>query len=169
MYRKKISVARLRALWKNSDSHIKITHGSENAYLKKSMDDICFQAELAETSWDYAYVICKGMKRLLEMGVPFQSIIGHNNLLQKLLYLGRDLMQTNPTEHNLFYLGVLVELKIYSKWKHKEFYVFLLNALNAIKNKMDFISLKIKQKLIYKLKKYNSTLYDEFFNKLSSA
>lgn len=169
MQRRKMSFQRLSALWKTSDAHIKVTHGSESAYLKKSMDDICFQAELAETSWEYTYVICTGMKRLFAMGVDHQMIIGHNNLLQKLLYLGRDLMQTTPQEHDLFFLGILIELKIYSKWKSIEFYNFILSALKAIKNNLCFVSEKMKLRLLRKLEKYNLALYQEFVAPLSSA
>lgn len=168
MYRK-MSFQRLSALWEKSNSHIKITHGSENAYIKKSMDDICFQAELAESSLEYAYVICKGMRRLFSTGVHYQIIIGHNNLLQKLLYLGCDLMQTNAKGHDLFYLGVLIELKIYSKWKSIEFYNFLLSALHAIKSNLSFISRRVKEKLLEKLKNYNEILYFEFIRDYSSA
>lgn len=168
MYRK-MSFQRLSALWQGTNTHIKITHGTESAYLKKSMDDICFQAELAETSLEYAQVICKGMQRLFKMGVQCQLIIGHNNLLQKLLYLGRDLMQTNPKGHDLFYLGILIELKIYSKWKTLEFYKFILSALSAIKGNLSFISNKMKNKLLNKLKNYNETLFIEFVGELSSA
>ena len=168
MYRK-ISFHRLSAMWESSDSHIKITHGSESAYLKKSMDDICFQAELAESSWEYAYVICKGMRRLFQMGIQHQLIIGHNNLLQKILYLGSELMQTNPKGHDLFYLGVLIELKIYSKWKSLEFYNFMLNTLKAIKGNVNFISRRVKDKLLGKLKNYNEALYFEFVGEFSSA
>lgn len=168
MYRKK-SFKRLNAMWENSNSHIKITDGTESAYLKKSMDDICFQAELAESSWEYANVICKGMRRLFKMGLAYQKIITHHNLLQKLLYLGRDLMQTNSQGQDLFYLGVLIELKIYSKWKSIEFYTFILSALKAIKNNFKFIGKRVKDKLLLKLKKYNEALYYEMIEELSTA
>lgn len=165
MYRK-MTFHRLSGMWENSDSHVKHTHTSEDAFLKKSMDDICFQAELAVSSLEYTQVICKGMKRLLGMGVGHESIIGHKNLLQKLLYLGRDILQSNHKGEDLFYLGVLIELKIYSKWKSIEFYSFILNALKAIKGKLSFISKKVKEKLFAKLKVYNESLYLEFIEDL---
>lgn len=168
MYRKKLSSKQLNGLWKNTSS-LKISHGSKSSYIKKSMDDICFQAELAETSWDYAHVICKGMQRLLKMGVPAQIIINHQNLLQKLLYLGRDIMQTSQKTSDMFCIGVLIELKIYSKWKQIEFYEFLLNALKMIKEQKSFVTARLKDKLFNKLKVYNKSLFTEFIEEQSSA
>ena len=91
---RKLSYYRLSSLWSRRDYSFNSTEeDASSAFIKKSMDDICFQAELASTTYEYAEVICLGMERLIAQKVPFSLIQRHHNLFQKLFLLGRDLMQ----------------------------------------------------------------------------
>ena len=152
---------RLSSMWEKPQQ-LRLANNAVQAYYKKSMDDICFQAELAESHWDYAYSICSGMKRLFNIGVDINSIINHNNLMQKLIYLGRDIMQTSNKHLDIFYLGVFVEIKIYSMWQTAEFYSFLVSALKMIKKQARFISTQMKNKLIIKLRNFNPEVYRQY-------
>lgn len=172
-----MSYKRLSSLWKHTDheyqtishtnSFVQSNHHLEHLQ-QKSIEDICIKAELAETNWDYAYSICEGMKNLFEMGVPAGRIIAHDNLMHKLLYLGIDIMQASardsidPKNNDMFYLGVFIEIKIYSMWKVIKFYKFIINALKAIKRKMKFISQSLKKKLLLKLKQLNLEIYQQY-------
>lgn len=168
MYRKK-SYKHLSSLWaKHNPTKPRLTVGTVESYYKKSMDDICLQAELSESSNEYASIICSGMQRLIRMGVQYKHIEEHKNLMLKIIYLGRDIMTTSKSKDDLFYIGVLLDLKIIEKLTSLDFFVFIVNALKGLKKKMNFISNRIKLKLIEDLKISNLSLYLQYFeNKLS--
>lgn len=162
--KRKYSYKRLNSLWEKSNSKtINLTYGSAEAYYKKSMDDICFQAELAESNIEYAHAICHGMKHLYKLGVPVEMIQKHHNLLHKLFYLGRDLMDSSKGFNDLFYLGVFIELKIIDKWKEKSFFDFLVSAISGIKKEFVFMSKRICDRLSNELRINNKSLYNKFF------
>lgn len=135
----------------------------QSLVLKKSFDDICYKAELAETIQDYAFVICNGIKRLIKSGHNINEVLNHKNLMQKLFFLGKDMMESSSTQKDMFYLGAFVELKVYSMWHALEFYNFVLNALKMIKKNISFISDSIKERLIARLKSHNFELFNSLF------
>ena len=88
-------------------------HCTENkSFAKKAIDDVCLNADLSETSWDYSYNLCQGMVRLLELGFSTKEMSSHRTLVQKLMRLGRDMMDSGIKEADFFYLGAFVDMKM---------------------------------------------------------
>ena len=162
MQKKMSSKSLYLSMW---ETHVKDVNevNVESLVLKKSFDDICYKAELAETILDYSFVICNGIKRLIKSGHNINEVLKHKNLMQKLFFLGKDMMESSSTQKDMFYLGAFVELKVYSMWHALEFYNFILNALKMIKKNISFISEFIKQKLVTKLKSHNYELFNSLF------
>lgn len=144
---RKYSYQRLGNLWKKNSSAPQVVCGSRESYVKKAIDDVCLKADLGETTWDYSYQLCSGMIRLLELGLGHKELCSHPSLAQKLLRLGRDIMENANSDSDLFYLGALVDLKICSKWRNIEFYRFLVNALDGMKRFVAYLSSKIKERI----------------------
>ena len=96
--KKRYSYKQLSSLWSNKRSkneaiegRVPLVLGSDTVLFKKAMDDICLEADLAETVEEYTSSICRGMERLINLGVEASEIQKHHNLIGKILYLGRDL------------------------------------------------------------------------------
>jgi hypothetical protein len=161
---RKLSYYRLSSMWSRRNySFASTEEDATSAFIKKSMDDICFQAELASSTIEYAEAICQGMERLLDKGVPFSMIQRHHNLFQKLMFLGRDLMQMSSPGLDLFYLGIFIELKIDQEWKSSNFYKLVRNSLLAIKKNMTFLAAHLKNKLLYHLQLERPKLHQVYF------
>jgi len=156
---RKFTYKRLGNLWKDGSFGPKLSHSGRSAFIKKSIDDVCLQADLSETAHDYSYQICSGMVRLLAMGLRQRELVTHKTLVQKLLRLGRDIMDHAQSDTDFFFLGAFVDLKICSKWRNIEFYRFIVDALKGIKKHMTFFSDRIKDKI---LKEYEN-LYPQDF------
>ncbi len=156
---RKFSYKRLGDLWKEGESRPKLSRGGRSSFIKKSIDDVCLQADLSESAHDYSYQICSGMVRLLAMGLGQSELVAHRTLVQKLLRLGRDIMEHAQGNSDFFYLGAFVDLKLCSRWRNIEFYRFLVDALKGIKKHLAFFSERIKNKI---LKEYEK-LYPQDF------
>ena len=115
--------------------------------MKKAIDDVCLSADLSETSWDYSYNLCSGMVRLLELGFSTKEISAHKTLVQKLMQLGRDMMESGKREADFFYLGAFVDMKMATRWRNIAFFKFIMDALLGIKKYMAFFSKKLKERI----------------------
>lgn len=168
---RKFSYKHLGNLWKEGPHGPKLTRGSRDSFIKKAIDDVCLKADLSETAWDYSYSLCSGMIRLLEMGLNQKEFCSHKTLVQKLLHLGRDIMDYAQSDTDFFYLGAFVDLKICSKWRNIEFYRFLVDALTGIKKYLAYFSKGLKEKIRKEYQKYYSRDYEVYFapNLLDSA
>ena len=163
--KRKYSYRKLNSLWeKKLPTKLALTFGSAESYYKKSMDDICFKAELSESPVEYAEAISEGMLHLFKLGVPVDQIRKHHNLMHKLIYFGRDLMECNRGFKELFYLGIFIELKIIDSWKNIKFFQFIKDALKLIKKELSFISNKLKERLEKELQQTNGKLYGQYFS-----
>lgn len=165
--KRKYSYKSLSSLWENTNINSQTHHSSIETDIDfQKMDDLCSEAELASSSSDYAFIICRGMEKLLKSNISVDKIRSHENLFLKLIYLGKDLMECSPLKSELFYLGTFIELKILDKWRDSKFYFILLKALKSIRNNSSFLSSKIKEKIIIQLEIFNSSLYLRYFNQL---
>ena len=123
-------------------------HCTENkSFAKKAIDDVCLNADLSETSWDYSYNLCQGMVRLLELGFSTKEMSSHRTLVQKLMRLGRDMMDSGIKEADFFYLGAFVDMKMATRWRNIAFFKFIMDALLGIKKYMSFFSKKLKDRI----------------------
>lgn len=150
---RKFTYRRLGNLWKEGSQTPKVSRSTKAAFIKKSIDDVCLQADLAESAWDYSFQICSGMVRLLAMGLSQSDLVTHRTLVQKLLRLGRDIMDYANSDTDFFFLGAFVDLKICSKWRNIEFYRFIVDALKGIKKHLAFFSDRIKKKILKEYKR----------------
>lgn len=155
-------------MWSDSGqerSRPKLASGSRGAFIKKSVDDICIAADLSESTWDYSKILCSGMIRLLNMGLEHQELARHNNLVVKLLRLGRDMMECSRSESDLFFLGALVDIKICERWRNVGFYQFVLDALRGIRKHCSFLSEKMKSRI---RREYRKAFPEDFASYFSS-
>lgn len=158
---RKFDPRHLGNLWKDKPTGIKLVRGKRETFIKKSIDDVCLQADLSETTWDYSYNLCSGMIRLLRMGLSQSELCSHRTLVQKLLRLGRDIMEYAQTDTDLFFLGAFVDLKICAKWRNIAFYRFVTDALKGIKKYLSFFSKALKEKI----KREYEDFYPQDFSK----
>jgi hypothetical protein len=164
---RRYSYKQFSSLWSKDQVQreaVPLTYSSEKAFIKKAMDEVCLSAELAEKTSDYTYILCKGMKRLFSIGATPKDVETHRNLLNKILYLGKDILESSQKFSELFYLGVLIEMKMVSKWREVGFYTFLISALKSIKKESRFISKEMKIKLTKLFAKDNTDLYRYYFS-----
>jgi hypothetical protein len=167
--KKRYSYKQLSSLWEShrsssqSSSRIPLSYGSDGVLFKKAMDDICLEADLAETLEEYSLTICQGMKRLIELGVEPQEIQKHHHLIGKILYLGKNLLDGTKRHSEIFYLGIMVDLKIVTRWFDKTFYTFIIKAIKHIVKNIAFISAELKIKLTQSFAKENHELYKFYF------
>jgi hypothetical protein len=157
---KKLSYSRLNSMWAKNSNPV---NSEDDLFFKKSMDDICHQAEMAESTVEYVEVICSGMKQILLKGISTKQIINHENFFKKLTYLGRDLMENSNVKGDLFYIGILLELKILQEINSITFFQFVSNAIKSIKLNINLISKSIKDKLIDEFIRDNYYLYCQYF------
>ncbi len=87
------------------------------------------------------------MIRLLRMGLSHRELCSHRALAQKLMRLGRDIMEYAQKDTDFFFLGAFVDLKMCSKWRNVDFYRFIVDALMGIKKYLAFFSKAIKEKI----------------------
>ena len=131
--------------------------------LKKSIDRICMNADLAESVDVYTQELVDGVVYLYSIGFKPSEIISHSILLQKLLNLGRDILEKTHQDDDLFYLGAFIDLKMAVKWKDLNFYKFLSNALSKITKGIKLFSEKIKIKISDEYQLYFPQEFDLFF------
>ena len=131
--------------------------------LKKTIDSICLKADLAEDVNSYTVELIDGVIHLYSLGFRPSEVITHKILLQKLLSLGRDILEKTHQCDDLFYLGAFIDLKITQKWKDLSFYQFLSNALSKISNGIKLFSEKIKNKISHEYELFYPKEYDLFF------
>ena len=166
--KRRYSYKQLSSLWsqgKNSLSTLNLAQSSEKAFLKKAMDEICLEADLAENTTDYTLILCRGMKRLFKLGVPIGLIQGHHLLLGKIFYLGKDLLEGSVRFSQLFYLGMLMDLKMTLKWRDISFFSFIINSIKSILKGVKFISPELKISLIIEFAKESNDLYRQYFSR----
>lgn len=161
--KRKYSSKNLSGLWENSTPKMISLKENNPNFNQVQMDDLCSKAELATSLGDYAYIICNGVSELLNCGVEPSVIKSHQNLFQKILFLGKDLMECSNFKSEMFFLGAFVELKILEKWKDLKFYSFMLSALKSIRKNVSFLSKRIKQKVIDDLRLFNFDLYRRYY------
>ncbi|MEX0797966.1 MAG: hypothetical protein WD025_00885 [Bacteriovoracaceae bacterium] len=161
---RKYSYKHLGNLWKDNGSQLKLAQGKRQAFIKKAIDDVCLKADLSETTWDYSYHLCFGMIRLLRMGLSQSEMCYHPVLVQKLLRLGRDVMEYAQSDTDFFYLGAFIDLKISSKWRNIQFYRFIVDALLGIKKYLAFFSKTLKTKIQKEYKKLYPRDFDLYFS-----
>ena len=90
---RKIPHKLLNSLWtKQDDNDPRFIRGSRENILRKTIDNICMSADMSVTTNEYAMNLCEGMIYLFKSGFKPSDIISHNILLQKLLSLGKDIM-----------------------------------------------------------------------------
>jgi hypothetical protein len=152
----------LRLLWEGESKIARRQH--REVFLKKAMDGVCMQADLMETTLDYAFELCQGMDSLFKLGASYHALKGHHILMQKLITLGRDLMDTSETESDSFYLGVFLELKLMQQWKQKGFFKLVTSLIDRIRLKGAVFSNKIKKKLQRLLNVQQPAMYRFYFN-----
>jgi hypothetical protein len=168
--KKRYSYKQLSSLWTDHkvpskvNSRLPLSYGSDEVLYKKAMDDICLEADLAESVEEYSLCICKGMKRLIDLGIEPQEVQKHHNLIGKILYFGKDLLDSSKKYSEIFYLGILVDLKIVSKWFDKSFYSFIIKAINHMLKNVSFISVDLKIKLTKSFAVENNELYRFYFS-----
>jgi hypothetical protein len=104
------------------------------------------------------------MKRLIDLGVDASEVQKHHNLIGKILYFGKDLLDSSKRFSELFYLGMLVDMKIVSKWFDKTFYSFIIKAIKHMVKNVSFISIELKIKLTKSFAKENNELYRFYFS-----
>lgn len=164
---RRYSYKQFSSLWSKGQAQresVPLTYSSEKAFIKKAMDEVCLDAELAEKTSDYTYILCKGMKRLFSMGASPKDVEAHRNLLNKILYLGKDVLESSQKFSELFYLGILIEMKMVTRWRDIAFYTFLVSALKSIMKENRFISKEMKIKLTKLFAKDNTELYRYYFS-----
>ncbi len=156
MYRK-INRQRLNNLWSSKDKL------EDKQTLEQCLDELCYQTELAECTWDYAFRFCQGIKKIFSRGVDPNKLKEHKLFTLKLLNLGQDLLECSGPSSDLYYLGGFIELKILDEWKNVKFYEFIVQVLKHIKKKIGFFSKKVKLKIIERIQRYNPELYRIYF------
>lgn len=160
---RKFSPKQLGNLWKEGPGAPKLAQGARSSYIKKAIDDVCLQADLSDTAWEYSFNICSGMVRLLEMGLGQKELCAHRALVQKLLRLGRDIMDYAQSDTDFFFLGAFIDLKICQKWRNIQFYRFVMDALRGIKKYLAFFSKNLKEKIRKEYQKYYPRDYELYF------
>lgn len=131
----------------------------EQVYYKKAMDALCLRADLQENVLDYVRELCLGMHDLSTIGLRSKHFQHHPILLQKILSMGRDLMDQFRVGADAFYLGVFLELRLVSKWHEKGFFFMLVKMIDQIRQNAKVFSETIKNKLLNLLKQHNPGLY----------
>lgn len=171
--KRRYSFKQLNSLWSHKPSSITIkvnlAQSSETAFLKKMMDEICLDADLAESTSEYALILCRGVVRLYKIGVPVDAIKQHQQIWGKILFLGKDILQNSKPFSDLFYLGLLIEIKVTSKWREPSFFKFLVNALKTVACDLKFMSSKVKEKLIVLFKEKSLELYRFYFININDS
>jgi hypothetical protein len=161
---RKIPQHLLQSLWSKQDNQkVKFVRGSRENVLKKTIDNICLSADLSETSHDYATSLCDGMVYLYSVGFRPSDIISHNLLLQKLLNLGRDLMEYSTEDSDVFYLGAFIDIKMTHSWKDLKFFKLLLSMLNKLQKMTHIFTSKIKLKIKQEYQLYYPDEFTKFF------
>lgn len=161
---RKIPQHLLKSLWsQNEQKSIKFVRGSRENVLKKTIDNICLSADLSERSDDYAASLCEGMVYLYSVGFKPSDIISHNLLLQKLLNLGRDLMEYSSQDDDIFYLGAFIDIKMTYSWKDLKFFKLILNMIKKLKNMTHVFSHNLRLKISKEFKVYYPDDYAIFF------
>ena len=161
---RKIPQHLLKSLWSQNDQKsIKFVRGSRENVLKKTIDNICLSADLSERSDDYAASLCEGMVYLYSVGFKPNDIISHSLLLQKLLNLGRDLMEYSSQDDDIFYLGAFIDIKMTFSWKDLKFFKLILNMINKLKNMTHLFSQNLRHKISKEFELYYPDEYAKFF------
>jgi len=137
--------------------------------LQKSLDELCYQTELAECTWDYAFRFCQGIKKIFSKGIDPKKLQEHKLFTLKLLNLGEDLLECSPAHSDLYFLGGFIELKVIDEWKNASFYEFIIEVLKHIKKKVGFFSEQIKQKIVVRIQSYNPKVYRMYFHVYSNS
>ena len=160
---RKFSYKHLGNLWKDKATEPELVQDRRASFMKKAIDDVCLQADLSETTWDYSYQLCWGMIRLLKMGATHSELGRHPLLVQKLLRLGRDVMDCAQTDTDLFFLGAFIDLQICAKWRNVAFYRFVVDALKGIKKYLAFFSQTLKKKITKEYSRLYPKDFEEYF------
>jgi hypothetical protein len=153
-------------LWKDTGQrhdHDRFVNDRRKSLLKKTIDNICMNADLTMNVQDYTSEVVDGIIYLYSIGFKPSEIMSHNLLLQKLLSLGRDILEKTHQGDDMFYLGAFLDLKMTSKWKDINFFKFLKNALNKIHMGIALFSEKLKNKILEEYKLYFPKDFDLFF------
>lgn len=154
-------------LWKDSSprqTHTNFLTNRRSSLLKKTIDSICMSADLTMNVQDYTHEVVDGIIYLYSVGYKPSEIISHNLMLQKLLSLGRDILEKTHQGDDMFYLGAFLDLKMTSKWKDLNFFQFIANALKKISMGIDLFSEKIKEMIFNEYKLYFPKDFDLFFH-----
>lgn len=166
MKRKTSSFKNYQNLWKDSESlkaRSNFIVDRRSSLLKKSIDNICMKADLAENVNAYTQELIDGIIYLYSIGFKPSEIISQGIILQKLLSLGRDILEKTHQDDDLFYLGAFIDLKITSKWKDLNFYKFISNALSKISKGIKLFTEKIKIKISDEYELFFPQEFDLFF------
>lgn len=140
---------------------------NDGSYCKKAIDNLCLQADLAETLQEYIIVLCKGMTELIELGIPRSSMLNHQLLLPKLMRMGSDIIEKSPPGGDQFFIGIFIEIKLPSSWFNLKFFKLILGLLRQVINAKLKLGEKVKYKIMQLAKVRSRTLYDKFFTNKS--
>lgn len=140
----------------------------EQVYFKKAMDGLCLRADLQETTLDYVRELCLGMHDLSLIGLKSSHFQHHPILLQKILAMGRDLMDQFRVGGDAFYLGIFLELKLVSKWHEKGFFYMIVKMIDRMRQSVGIFSNAMKERLMGMLKDNNPGLYYFYIKPLAA-
>jgi hypothetical protein len=80
-------------------------------------------------------------------------------LFPEILSSGTELIKHESWSDELYYLGLLIEMKIAQSWQDKSFYVFILRMIKAIKAKILSFPATLKRKIVAQIEQYYQGTY----------
>lgn len=158
-------------LWKDAGVHSSRRIHERPDKATTLIDEICFRADLCETSEGYIQALCEGMIFLIQSNVPLKSIETHRIIKQKIHALPEDILNNSRQGTDQFYVGLFAKLKLKTDWLSVKFYQIIQKMMHHVLEQGLKISPHIKQKIEQQIKQLYPELYSLFFvsNKLSSS
>ena len=151
------------SLWKKTAS-AKI-ESNEMKKVFALIDDFCFKADLCEKFEEHVSTLCEAMEHFLQRNDLRKYLELHPSLKQRILMLGENITENSYRESDLYYLGVLTEMKLKQNWLDQKIYSFVKTALSKILKNGAVISEALRKKTRETIKQSFPDIYQKYFYK----
>jgi hypothetical protein len=128
-----------------------LSSSSQSKNIQKLITSIDESTDLSTSTQEYAGQIAQGMVKMLSKGLRRSDLVENDKFFEKLMDLGKSIMNGSKSCEDMFTLGMVIETKISKSFLIVKFYKLILRTLGFIKDEVkvftgEFIA-KLKDKI----------------------
>lgn len=154
----------MRRLRRNySNMWIQSTRANRELDQTQLLEKLDIESDLTTTTSEYVSTIIDGMISLLEKDLKRSDLVQNEKFFEKLMDLGKSVMNGSKESKDLFTLGMLIESKIRKNFMSLRFYKLIAQSIAYINKNIEIFTESFQRRLREDLRRHRYQTNSEHF------